>query len=90
MGASAIPVVSDVAKLTDLEALKHAIEQRGDTLTQLFANAGIAEYNSFGNTTEREFDKTFDINVKGYFYRTNTPTLNASIQRYRTHGFYCG
>lgn len=72
LGATAISVVSDVAKLPDLEALKYAIEQRGDTITHLFANAGIAEYNSFGTSTESEFDKTFDINVKGVFFTVQT------------------
>lgn len=38
----------------------------------MFANAGIAENNGFGETTEIDFSKTFDINVKGVFFTVQT------------------
>jgi NAD(P)-dependent dehydrogenase (short-subunit alcohol dehydrogenase family) len=89
LGERAIPVVSDVSKIGDIEKLKAEIEERGDNVDVLFANAGIAEKNSFGATTEAEFDKTFDINVKGLFFTVQTllplvpdggaVVLNASI-----------
>ena len=72
LGERAIAVVSDVAKLADIETLKSAIESHGDQLDVVFANAGIAENNGFGNTSEAEFDKTFDINVKGMFFTVQT------------------
>lgn len=72
LGEGAVCVVSDVAKLSDLQNLKSEIEKRGDRLNAVFANAGIAESNSFGETTEGAFAKTFDINVKGVFFTVQT------------------
>lgn len=72
LGERVVPVVSDVAKLSDLQRLKNEIEKHGDQLNALFANAGIAENNNFGETTEDAFSKTFDINVKGIFFTVQT------------------
>jgi NAD(P)-dependent dehydrogenase (short-subunit alcohol dehydrogenase family) len=72
LGPGAVAVVSDVSSLDDLAKLKAEIEQRGDQLDAVFANAGIAEKNQFGVTTEAEHDRTFDINVKGVFFTVQT------------------
>lgn len=72
LGPGAIAVVSDVAEPADLQRLKSEIEQRGDKLDFVFANAGIAENNHFGDTGEAEFTRTFDINVKGVFFTVQT------------------
>ncbi|MGL5487363.1 MAG: SDR family NAD(P)-dependent oxidoreductase [Shewanella sp.] len=72
LGDAAIVVVSDVSSLADLQKLKSEIEKRGDQLDAVFANAGIAESNRFGETTEEDFGKTFDINVKGVFFTVQT------------------
>lgn len=72
LGERAIAVVSDVASFSDLQKLKNAIESQGDQLDAIFANAGICEKNRFGETTEVDFDKTFDINVKGVFFTVQT------------------
>ena len=72
LGPAAVAVVSDVSSQADLERLKGAIEQRGDRLDAVFANAGIAEKNTFGETSEAEIANTFDINVKGVFLTVQT------------------
>jgi NAD(P)-dependent dehydrogenase (short-subunit alcohol dehydrogenase family) len=72
LGPAAVAVVSDVAQQTDLNKLKGEIESRGDRVDALFANAGIAETNQLGATSEDEFAKTFDINVKGVFFTVQT------------------
>ena len=72
LGERAVSVVSDVANLSDLQKLKSEIDKRGDQLDVVFANAGIAENNNFGQTTDVEFSKTFDINVKGIFFTVQT------------------
>ena len=72
LGPRAVAIVSDVASLADLEALKSTIEQQGDKLDAVFANAGIAEKNQIGATTAAEYEKTFDINVKGVFFTVQT------------------
>jgi NAD(P)-dependent dehydrogenase (short-subunit alcohol dehydrogenase family) len=68
LGERAVAVVSDVAKLSDLQGLRSEIEKHGDQLSAVFANAGVAEHNDFGETKEDAFSKTFDINVKGVFF----------------------
>lgn len=72
LGPGAVAVVSDVSSLDDLNKLKAEIEQRGDQLDAVFANAGIAEKNQFGATSEAELARTFDINVKGVFFTVQT------------------
>ena len=72
LGDRAVAVVSDVASLADLQKLKSAIEGQGDRLDAIFANAGICEKNRIGDTSEADFDKTFDINVKGVFFTVQT------------------
>lgn len=72
LGPKAVPLLSDVAKLGDIEALRDTLTKAGDTLDHLVANAGIAEYNTLGATSEAEYLKTFDINVKGVFFTVQT------------------
>ncbi|MFZ6777169.1 SDR family oxidoreductase [Undibacterium sp. Ji83W] len=68
LGNKVIPITADVASISDLQALHDKIAQQGDKIDVLFANAGIANHNQFGNTTEVEFATTFDTNVKGLFF----------------------
>ncbi len=72
LGPQAIALKSDVSSLHELSALHDRIAGHGDVLDVLFANAGIAENNTFGATDEAFFDKTFDINVKGLFFTVQT------------------
>lgn len=72
LGEAAVAVVSDVSSLADLERLKAEIGQRGDRLDSIFANAGICEKHPFGSTTEADYDRSFDINVKGVFFTVQT------------------
>ncbi|MFS2155854.1 SDR family oxidoreductase [Pseudomonas sp. Pseusp122] len=72
LGDKAVAVVSDVASQADLDALKALIEQRGEQLDAVFANAGICEKNPVGETTEAAYFKMFDINVKGVFFTVQT------------------
>ncbi len=68
LGERAVGVAADVASAADLARLKASIEERGDRLDVLFANAGVAHANAFGATSEAEFDTLFDINVRGVFF----------------------
>jgi NAD(P)-dependent dehydrogenase (short-subunit alcohol dehydrogenase family) len=72
LGKRAVAVVSDVAKLSDLEKLKATIEGHDDKVDALFANAGIAGNNVLGDTEETDYMKIFDINVKGVFFSVQT------------------
>jgi len=72
LGAKAVPVRGDVASLADLDWLKKQVESDGEKLDVIFANAGVAEYNTFGTTSEAEFDRIIGINVKGVFFTVQT------------------
>jgi NAD(P)-dependent dehydrogenase (short-subunit alcohol dehydrogenase family) len=89
LGKQAVAIRSDVANPAELAKLYEQIKLGEDRLDLLFANAGIAENNIFGETSQEEFDRTFDINVKGLFFTVQTMlplmkngasiVLNASI-----------
>lgn len=68
LGKRVVGVVSDVSQVQDLITMSSTIEGNGDTVDALFANAGIAEKNQFGQTTEHDYTRTYDINVKGVFF----------------------
>lgn len=66
-GGKAIAVQGDVSKPEDVKHLfDTALEQFG-RLDILINNAGIAIYKLIKDTTDADFDKIFDINVKGTF-----------------------
>lgn len=68
LGSKVVPIQADLAQLEEIDLIKHSIEQRGDQLDVVFANAGIAENNLIGSTSEQQFDAMFDTNVKGMFF----------------------
>ncbi|MGI4833047.1 MAG: SDR family oxidoreductase [Janthinobacterium lividum] len=68
LGANAFGVRSDVSNLADLDALFAIIKAQKGRLDVLFANAGIAEFAPLGAVTEAQYDRQFDINVKGTFF----------------------
>jgi NAD(P)-dependent dehydrogenase (short-subunit alcohol dehydrogenase family) len=72
LGPKGVAIQSDVAEIADLERVRDRIKEEDGRLDIVVANAGIAENNTFGETSEAEFDKTFDINVKGLFFTTQT------------------
>lgn len=78
LGERAIAVQADVSQPASLASLKEAVEQRGDRLDVLIANAGIAHNNQFGATGQAAFDAIFDTNVRGVFFTVQTllPLLN--------------
>jgi NAD(P)-dependent dehydrogenase (short-subunit alcohol dehydrogenase family) len=89
LGERVVAVVADVAQAEGRDRLQAEIATRHDRLDVVFANAGVAEKNIFGETAEAEFDHTFGINVKGLFFTVQSllphlrdggaVVLNASI-----------
>lgn len=72
IGSAAHIYQGDVSNIHDLEEFKNFVESKNVEIDVLFANAGIAENNNFGTTSENEYNKTFDINVKGVFFSVQT------------------
>jgi len=68
IGKNVTGVQGDVAKLADLDGLYDAVKAKAGRIDVLFANAGVAELAPVGEITEEQFDKVFDINVKGLLF----------------------
>ena len=68
IGKNVVGVQGDVAKLADLDKLYAAVKAKTGRIDILFANAGIAELAPLGEITEEDFDRMFNINVKGLLF----------------------
>jgi NAD(P)-dependent dehydrogenase (short-subunit alcohol dehydrogenase family) len=68
VGSNVTGVQGDVGDLGALDRLFAEIKREKGQLDILFANAGVAKYETLGNITEELFDTHFDINVKGVLF----------------------
>ena len=67
LGGQAIAVKCDVTKKQEIEKMVKETLDKFGKIDILVNNAGIAEFKAFLEMTEEEWDKTLDINLKGYF-----------------------
>jgi NAD(P)-dependent dehydrogenase (short-subunit alcohol dehydrogenase family) len=74
IGPRAFGFVANVSKLSDMEALYAEVRSKYGRLDAVVANAGIGDHAPLGSITERQFDRTFDVNVKGVLF-TVQPAL---------------
>lgn len=58
----------DVTNLEDIDRIVSIIRDEKGRLDIVMANAGVAEFAALGAITEAQYDKTFDINVKGALF----------------------
>ena len=70
LGEKAVGVEADVSKIDDLQKLIDAAIKEFGHLDILVNNAGIETRTSVLNTTEQQYDKVLDINLKGAFFST--------------------
>src|SRR6266852_1175081 len=68
IGRDVTGVQGDVSKLDDLDRLFAQIKQEKGKLDVVFANAGTAKYERFGEITEERYDSIFNTNVKGLLF----------------------
>lgn len=68
IGDRAAGVQGDISNLEDLDRLFDTVKQEKGHLDILFANAGIGSILPLGQITEEQYDKTFDVNVKGTLF----------------------
>lgn len=65
VGSHGIGIQSDVSKLDDLDRLFAEITEGSGHLDAVVANAGVGDYGPLGEITEKEYDRTTAINLKG-------------------------
>src|SRR5882762_8316709 len=68
IGHDITAVQGDVSKLADLDKLYAMVKQEKGKLDIVFANAGTGAFGPIGQITEEDFDKQFDVNVKGLLF----------------------
>jgi NAD(P)-dependent dehydrogenase (short-subunit alcohol dehydrogenase family) len=69
IGKSVTGVQGDVSNLADIDRLYETVKREKGHIDVLFANAGVgAPRAALGAITEQDFDKTFNINVKGLLF----------------------
>jgi NAD(P)-dependent dehydrogenase (short-subunit alcohol dehydrogenase family) len=68
IGPKCSGVAADVTKSADMDALyKKTMDLHGH-LDAVVANAGIGDHGALGTITEAQFDRTFNVNVKGVLF----------------------
>ncbi|MBE2320912.1 SDR family oxidoreductase [Solirubrobacter sp. CPCC 204708] len=68
IGPRATGVSGDVAELDDLDRLYATVEERGDRIDVLFANAGGGEFLPLAHVTPEHVDRIFGANVRGLIF----------------------
>lgn len=69
-GGKAIAVQADLLKMADLDKIVSATMKEFGRIDILVNNAGIFFIRMLDQITEAEYDKTFDVNVKGPYFLT--------------------
>ncbi len=66
-GGEAIAKKCDISKKEEVDALIETTKNEFGSVDVLVNNAGIADFKDFFQMTEEDWEKTLDINLKGYF-----------------------
>ena len=66
-GGEAIAIKCDVSKRTEVEEMVKKTIDKWGKIDILVNNAGICQFKPFLDLTEEEWDRTLNINLKGYF-----------------------
>ncbi len=67
-GGKAHAFAADVSKISEINALAKAAEKAMGRIDVLVNSAGVFFATPVGGTSEEDYDRTFDINVKGTFF----------------------
>jgi len=79
-GGKALALKLDVAQRQEVEEVIKKVVKEFGRIDVLVNNAGIAEFKSFLEITEEEWDKTLDINLKGQFLCAQAVALQMKKQ----------
>jgi len=68
LGRKVLPLQMDVSKMEEIRAAFDSIKKHFKRLDIVVNNAGIAPENLIENVTEKDFDDTLSVNLKGTFF----------------------
>jgi NAD(P)-dependent dehydrogenase (short-subunit alcohol dehydrogenase family) len=68
LGARAHVARSDIANLSDIDALGEHVEEKLGRVDVLFVNAGYAKLELFEHVTEETYDRQFAVNTRGAYF----------------------
>ena len=68
LGPDALAVRADVGRLAEIDKLFAEVKAKFGRVDVLFVNAGIGKFAPFADVTEKLYDDTLDINLKGAFF----------------------
>jgi NAD(P)-dependent dehydrogenase (short-subunit alcohol dehydrogenase family) len=101
IGKNVTAVQGDAANLADLDRLYDTVRREKGRIDILFVSAGFGEFATLDKVTERHFDTTFDLNVRGTLFTAQKalPLLNdngsvilngsiASVKGFPSFGVY--
>jgi len=81
LGGEAVGVKADVSKLSGIAALVDAAVSTFGRLDVLINNAGIETRSSILDTTEDEYDRVMDVNLKSAFFGTQAAAKQFIAQK---------
>src|ERR1700735_4202949 len=68
IGKNVTGVQGDAANLADLDRLYETVRKEKGKIDILFASAGFGEFIPLAEVSEKHFDKTFGLNVRGTLF----------------------
>ena len=83
IGGQAIAVRADVSRLSDIDHLFSETIDKFDKVDILINNAGIMDNRLLADVTEEDFDRQFNINVKGTYFACQKAITKSLFSRNR-------
>jgi NAD(P)-dependent dehydrogenase (short-subunit alcohol dehydrogenase family) len=68
IGKNVTAVRGDVSKLEGLDHLYEVVRKEKGRVDVVFANAGVGAFAPFAESTPQQFDREFDLNVRGTYF----------------------
>jgi 3-oxoacyl-[acyl-carrier protein] reductase len=81
-GGQARAFVADVRSVSAIEGLVKSVTDVCGPIDILMNSAGLSEFNDIGETTEDQFQRMVDVNLKGTFFAINAVVPGMKKRRY--------